>query len=224
MNDITPTTPPRRNRGGSPKQYSDLVRINATMAAELIARFGLDRVNRSPAKFDVKKLEALHFEHTRTLEPARFVERSVAALARAGIQTSSFPPEYVAAALETAREKGKLFKDLPAFVDFYFAPDDAVPVEPETRAKALSAAARTPLEKLSAAFGALAEFKAAPLEAALKALAAELGVKVGALVQPVRAACTGKSVGPSLYHLLEVLGRDRVQRRFAAALASLPAA
>lgn len=189
---------------------------------ELIARFGLDRVNRSPAKFDVKKLEALHFEHTRTLEPARFVERSVAALARAGIQTSGFPPGYVAAALETAREKGKLFKDLPAFVDFYFAPDDAVPVEPETRAKALSAAARTPLEKLSAAFGTLAEFKAAPLEAALKALAAELGVKVGALVQPVRAACTGKSVGPSLYHLLEVLGRERVQRRFAAALAQLP--
>jgi len=41
---------------------------------ELVARFGLDRVNRSPAKFDVKKLEALHFEHTRTLAPARFVE------------------------------------------------------------------------------------------------------------------------------------------------------
>ena len=191
---------------------------------ELIARFGLDRVNRSPAKFDVKKLEALHFEHTRTLEPARFVERGVAALERAGIPTSGFAPDYVAAALETAREKGKLFKDLPAFVDFYFAPDDAVPVEPETRAKALGAAARMPLEKLASAFGTLAEFQAAPLEVALKALAAELGVKVGALVQPVRAACTGKSVGPSLYHLLEVLGRDRVQRRFAAVLASLPAA
>jgi len=192
--------------------------------AELIVRFGLDRVNRSPAKFDVKKLEALHFEHTRIMEPARFVERGVAALSRAGIQTSGFAPEYIAAALETAREKGKLFKDLPVFVDFYFAPDDAVPVEAETRAKALSAAARMPLERLAAAFSALEEFKAAPLEAALKALAAELGVKVGALVQPVRAACTGKSVGPSLYHLLEVLGRDRVQRRFAAALASLPAA
>ncbi|MEY4691928.1 MAG: glutamate--tRNA ligase [Verrucomicrobiota bacterium] len=192
--------------------------------AELIARFGLDRVNRSPAKFDVKKLEALHFEHTRIMEPALFVERGVAALSRAGIQTSGFAPEYIAAALETAREKGKLFKDLPAFVDFYFAPDDAVPVEAETRAKALNAAARMPLERLAAAFGALAEFKAAPLEAALKALAAELGVKVGALVQPVRAACTGKSVGPSLYHLLEVLGRERVQRRFAAALSQLPQA
>jgi len=191
---------------------------------ELIARFGLDRVNRSPAKFDVKKLEALHFEHTRIMEPARFVERGVAALSRAGIPTAAFRPEYVAAALETAREKGKLFKDLPAFVDFYFAPDDAVPVDPETRAKALSVAARLPLEKLDAAFAALSEFQAPTLEATLKALAAELGVKVGALVQPVRVACTGKLVGPSLYHLLEVLGRERVQRRFAVALSQLPQA
>lgn len=192
--------------------------------SELIARFGLDRVNRSPAKFDVKKLEALHFEHTRIMEPARFVERGVAALARAGIPTAAFPPEYVAAALETAREKGKLFKDLPAFVDFYLAPDDAVPVEPETRAKALGASARAPLEKLVAALGSLADFRAADLEVAIKSLAAESGTKVGAWVQPARAACTGKSVGPSLYHLLEVLGRERVLRRFAAALAGLPAA
>ena len=191
---------------------------------ELVTRFGLDRVNRSPAKFDVKKLEALHFEHTRILEPARFVERGVAALARAGIPTAAFPPEYVAAALETAREKGKLFKDLPAFVDFYFAPDEAVPVDPETRSKALGASARAPLEKLAAALGSLADFRAADLEVAIKSLAAESGTKVGAWVQPARAACTGKSVGPSLYHLLEVLGRERVQRRFAAALAGLPAA
>lgn len=191
---------------------------------ELVTRFGLDRVNRSPAKFDVKKLEALHFEHTRIMEPARFVERGVAALARAGIPTAAFAPEYVAAALETAREKGKLFKDLPAFVDFYFAPDDQVPVDPETRAKALSASARAPLEKLAAAFGSLADFRAADLEVAIKSLAAESGTKVGAWVQPARAACTGKSVGPSLYHLLEVLGRERVLRRFAAALAGLPAA
>ena len=70
----------------------------------------------------------------------------------------------------------------------------------------------------------MSEFQAPALEATLKALAAELGVKVGALVQPVRAACTGKLVGPSLYHLLEVLGRDRVQRRFAVALSQLPQA
>ncbi len=189
--------------------------------AELVARFGLDRVNRSAAKFDAKKLEALHFEHTRILDPARFARTGVEFLAKAGIDTSGFAPGYVAAALETAREKGKLFKDLPPFVDFYFVSDEAVPIDPEAKAKALTASARPVLERLAASFAALPEFNAAALEATLKALAGELGVKVGALVQPCRVACTGKLVGPSLYHLLEVLGRDKVAKRFAAALAGL---
>lgn len=187
--------------------------------AELISRFELDRVNRSAAKFDAKKLEALHFEHTRVMDAKRFAQTGVEFLTKAGIQTSAFPETYVAAALETAREKGKLFKDLPPFVDFYFVPDDAVPMDAEAKAKALTPAAKPVLEKLATAFGALPEFNAASLEAALKALAAELGVKVGALVQPCRVACTGKLVGPSLYHLMEVLGRDKVAKRLAAALA-----
>jgi predicted RNA methylase len=51
--------------------------------------------------------------------------------------------------------------------------------------------------------------------------AATLGVKVGALVQPVRVACTGTMVGPSLYHLMEVLGRERVAHRMARAAAAI---
>jgi glutamyl/glutaminyl-tRNA synthetase len=187
--------------------------------AELISRFELDRVNRSAAKFDAKKLEALHFEHTRVMDAKRFAQTGAEFLTKAGIQTSAFPETYVAAALETAREKGKLFKDLPPFVDFYFVPDAAVPMDAEAKAKALTPAAKPVLEKLATAFGALPEFNAASLEAALKALAAELGVKVGALVQPCRVACTGKLVGPSLYHLMEVLGRDKVAKRLATALA-----
>ena len=50
-------------------------------------------------------------------------------------------------------------------------------------------------------------------EVTLKALAAELGVKTGELIHPCRVAVSGKSAGPSLYHMLEVLGRDRVLAR-----------
>jgi glutamyl/glutaminyl-tRNA synthetase len=88
----------------------------------------------------------------------------------------------------------------------------------EARAKALTPAALPLLQKLGERFAALPEFNAVSLEAALKALAIELGVKVGALVQPCRVACTGRLVGPSLYHLLEVLGREKVAKRIAAAL------
>jgi glutamyl-tRNA synthetase len=69
------------------------------------------------------------------------------------------------------------------------------------------------VEKLRDAFGKLATFDAASLEAALKATAAELGVKAGVLVHPVRLACTGNPSGPSLYHLLEVMGKEKVMAR-----------
>jgi len=69
------------------------------------------------------------------------------------------------------------------------------------------------------ALAALAPFGAATLESALKETARQLGLKAGVLVHPARLACTGKTAGPSLYHLLEVLGKERVLARFERALA-----
>jgi glutamyl-tRNA synthetase len=74
---------------------------------------------------------------------------------------------------------------------------------------------RERLRKLRDALARLAEFNAAAIEQTLKAVAVELGVKSGVLVHPVRLACTGNTAGPSLYHLMEVLGRDRVLKRLA---------
>jgi len=56
----------------------------------------------------------------------------------------------------------------------------------------------------------------------LKATAAALGVKVGALVHPTRLAITGSNAGPSLYHLLEILGKEKVLARLDRALNQLP--
>ena len=182
---------------------------------QIAPRFELSDINRANARFDLKKLEHFHFEHTRRLEPKRFVQLGVETLLKTGIPTAGFPPSYVAAALLTAQEKGKLFKELPTWTDFYFVADDAVVFDAEAKAKALTPATVPVLQQLGERFAALSEFNAASLEAALKALAVELGVKVGALVQPCRVACTGRLVGPSLYHLLEVLGREKVARRVA---------
>jgi glutamyl-tRNA synthetase len=194
--------------GWSPADGQELLTV-----AELVARFDLDRVNRAPARFDDKKLEALHFEHTRRMEPGRFGQMGRDYLRRSGIETAGYPETYVDAALETARDKGRLFKDLAGFVDFYFKPDAEIVVEMEAEAKALGEVQRGHLRRLLGAFEALPEFGAAALEAALKAVAKELEIKAGALTQPVRAACTGRLVGPSLYHLMEILGRERTLAR-----------
>ena len=60
----------------------------------------------------------------------------------------------------------------------------------------------------------------AEIETTLKSTAANLGVKVGAIVHPTRLAVTGSNVGPSLYHLLEVLGKEKVIARIDRALST----
>jgi glutamyl-tRNA synthetase len=59
----------------------------------------------------------------------------------------------------------------------------------------------------------LDDFTAAGIEKTLKAQAAEMGVKAGVLVHPTRLACTGATSGPSLYHLMEILGKETVLKR-----------
>ena len=77
------------------------------------------------------------------------------------------------------------------------------------------------LEKLRDAFVHAPAFNAESLEIALKETAKALGVKAGVLVHPCRLAVTGKTSGPSLYHLLQVLGKERVMARIEKALATI---
>jgi glutamyl-tRNA synthetase len=190
---------------------------------EAARQFRLEDVHRSNARFDMKKLEHFHFEHVRRLAPATFAALATEFLTRTqpALPVAAAPAAYREAALATVQEKGKLLRELPGWVDFYFLPDDALVVDAEARAKALTPAAKPLLGQLRERFAALPAFDAASLEAALKQLATDLGLKAGPLVQPCRVACTGRSVGPSLYHLMEILGRDRVLRRLDLAAASL---
>ena len=75
------------------------------------------------------------------------------------------------------------------------------------------------LKAVREGLSALEKFDVAGIEAALKTAAAKLGVKLGAIVHPTRLAATGSNVGPSLYHLLEVLGKEKVLARIDRALA-----
>jgi glutamyl-tRNA synthetase len=146
----------------------------------------------------------------------RFYEMSVHTLARAGIDTNKFDIAYVKTALDTCKGKIKTFRELPAYGGFYFS--DEIAYDREAASKSFVPENKPRLEKLRDAFAKADPFNAANLEAALKATATELGVKAGVLVHPVRLACTGNPSGPSLYHLLEVLGKQKMLERIERAL------
>jgi glutamyl/glutaminyl-tRNA synthetase len=125
---------------------------------------------------------------------------------------------YVKSALDTCRGKFRLFSELPAYAGFYF--QDVIAYDAEAAKKDFIPENKTRLAKLREALAALTSFDAISVEAALKTTAKELGVKVGVLVHPTRLALTGKTIGPSLYHLLEVLGKDKSLGRMEQAMAT----
>lgn len=200
--------------GWSPKDNTEKLSL-----AEVVERFDLPQILRHNAKFDFEKLTWLQGEYCRELPNDRFYEMCVHALAKAGIDTNTFDVNYVKAALDTCKGKIKTFSELPAYGGFYFR--DEISYDPEAAKKSFVPENKPRLEQLRAAFAAANPFNAATLESALKAAAAELGVKAGVLVHPVRLAVTGSPSGPSLYHLLEVMGREKVMERIEKALATM---
>jgi glutamyl-tRNA synthetase len=198
--------------GWSPKDNTEKMPLT-----EVIERFDLPQILRHNAKFDYEKLTWLQGEYCRDLPDDRFYELGVHTFAKAGVDTNKFPVAYVKAALDTCKGKIKTFNELPAYAGFYFRDDIAY--DPEAAKKSFVPENKPRLEKVRDAFGKLPAFDAANIEAALKTTAAELGVKVGVLIHPTRLATTGNPNGPSLYHLIEVLEKDRVIQRIEQALA-----
>ncbi len=200
--------------GWSPKGNREVVPLK-----EVIELFDLPQVLRHNARFDLDKLHWINGEYIKGMDAPRFGQLAQEALVAAGVSTAGCDAAYVAAAFATAKEKVKQFREIPAFTDFYFK--DAIVPDAEAAAKSFVPENKPRVEKLRAAFAQIAAFDAVSLEQTLKAICAELGVKAGVLVAPVRVACTGRSVGPSLYHLMEILGKERVLKRLDAALTKM---
>ena len=191
--------------------WSPMANTEKLSLAEVIERFDLPQILRHNAKFDFEKLTWLQGEYCRELPDERFYEMCVHALAKAGVDTNKFDVNYVKAALDTCKGKIKIFNELPAYAGFYFKDDLAY--DPEAAKKSFVPENKPRVEKLRDAFAKQTAFDATSIEIALKETAKELGVKVGVLIHPTRLATTGSPNGPSLYHLLEVMGKEKVMGR-----------
>jgi glutamyl-tRNA synthetase len=198
--------------GWSPKDNREKIEI------EEVARiFDLKNINRKAAVFDLDKCAWFSGEYMRELPPEEFVGMGAAFLEKKGT-TAGFAPEYVRAALATCVGKVRILAELPAYAGFYF--NDDFEYNPEGVAKNFTAENKPRLQAVREAFATVETFDAASLETALKATAAALGVKAGVLVHPTRLAVTGSNAGPSLYHLLEILGKEKTLARIDRGLAA----
>jgi nondiscriminating glutamyl-tRNA synthetase len=195
---------------------------------ELIERFRIESMGKSGAIFDTQKLNwmnGVYMQETYRRDPDRVVNLVLDHLRQAGLLDGEVTPDqraYVARIVDIMGERLRLPHDVVTYGDFFFRPD--VEYEPRAVEQYLRGSETGDLlRRLAQHLQAAPSFDRAAIEAAVRAAAAELGVESKAVIHPLRVALTGKTVGPGLFELIEVLGRDRVLSRLDRAIAFVQA-
>ncbi|MFN3707218.1 glutamate--tRNA ligase [Microcella sp.] len=191
---------------------------------EMVAAFDVANVNPNPARFDVKKAEAINGDHVRKLEIDDFVERSIPYCSGAGLFNDVPRPSERALLTRIAplvQERVTLLGEVPGLVAFLFTDDADLEIEADARAS-LGADAAAVLDAGITALESLDDFTPEPIEAALRAALIDgLGLKPRLAFGPLRVAVSGRRVSPPLFESMELLGKESTLTRLRALRASL---
>ncbi|MEE6272984.1 glutamate--tRNA ligase [Georgenia sp. MJ206] len=182
---------------------------------EMVAAFDVADVNPNPARFDVKKAEAINAAHLRLLDAEDFRARVVPYLHGAGLLSAAsladLRPEeqdVLVQATPLVQERMTMLGEAPGMLGFLFVADADLAVEPAALT-ALREEAPAVLDASIAALEPLDDFTTAAVEATLRAAIVEgMGVKPKFAFAPLRTAITGRRVSPPLFESMEILGRE----------------
>lgn len=184
---------------------------------ELVEKFSIERCQKNPAVFDSEKLKWMNGEYLRKLSPKDLFEKAKPFLEKAGLMGEN--PEMLFKAVAIEQEKYKLLSEIPGLIDFFFR--DVVFDEKSVEKVLLKEGAAVVLEKLAKDLAGLADWKEPALEARIRAFCDTNGYKPGQVFHPIRVAVSGRQQGPTLFGMLELLGKDKVIARADAARAMI---
>ncbi|MBI1401738.1 MAG: glutamate--tRNA ligase [Porphyrobacter sp.] len=173
--------------------------------AEAVELFDLDGVGKSPSRFDMKKLENLNGHYLREADDARLAALVAARIGEAG------DAALLERAMPVLKVRAKNLNELAEGAGFLFARRPLAMTE--KAAQLLEGDARALLRTIHERLAGENDWTSEALEATTKALAEELGLGLGKLAQPMRAALTGTTTSPGIFDVLVLLGRDEALAR-----------
>lgn len=190
---------------------------------QMIDNFSLERVTKSAASFDPKKLWAFQDHYMQQLTVGEKVERMLPFLMRARLmaageeqQASNLLAKIVAAAGDRLKVAG----DILAYADFFFLADDAYPFdEPAVKKHLAKPESTARLGRFRDRLAQLDAFDVETLERTMHEFLVTEQIKISEVIHAIRVAVTGKAVGPGLYDCLALLGKERTLSRLSRAIA-----
>ena len=186
---------------------------------EMIAAFDLPQIGRSPARFDVAKLENLNGHYIRQSSDADLmaaIEWLLPYLPDGPALAAKLTPklrEQWLAAMPSLKERAKTLLDLIAGAHFLIA-DRPIPLDDKATAM-LTFGAKGLLAEVGAELTAVEPWTPEATEQAVRTFAERKGTKLGAVAQPLRAALTGRTTSPGIFEVLSVLGKAESLARLA---------
>jgi glutamyl-tRNA synthetase len=182
---------------------------------DLIEHFSWERVSLGGPVFDLEKLTWLNGKYIREVfTPADLAARATPFLERAGFDVSD--AKYVSSVVHVLRERFNLLSELPEKAAYFFNEPNLQALEDKPRAKLEEGKVHMP--GLLAVLEAAGAWDHTTLEPLVKTFAESTGAKLGAVMQPLRVALTGRLESPGMFELLEVLGREKTLERIKHAL------
>lgn len=176
---------------------------------QAIEWFDLDHVHRSPARFDFAKLENVNAHYMKEADSQRLVDLVVPFIEKKGIKVDDLGRQRLLAGMDELKNRAKTLLQMADEGAFYCK---SVPLDFDDKAKAnLDPSV---LRILADKFNQLENFTPESIEAACKEVANDLqGGKLGKVAMPLRAALTGTTVSPSVFHAAVILGKDETLAR-----------
>jgi nondiscriminating glutamyl-tRNA synthetase len=177
--------------------------------SEIVERFLLERVSKSPSVFDAERLDWLGAHYIKNMTAGRLVDGVLPYLRERGCDTSDL--DLVARAVEANKHRVKRFADLAEEASAYLG--SARALAPGLASKLRGPGAAKALDLFIAALEAMAEGDKEAVRAALARVLEESGMKRGEVFMPLRIALTASQKGPEIPAVVEVLGRERALAR-----------
>jgi glutamyl-tRNA synthetase len=184
--------------------------------SEMAAAFDVSDVNPNPARFDLKKAEAINAAHIRLLDPADFRERLLAPLQQAAVISTPATDAQLAIISQAApliQERITVLGECVGMLEFLFQSAEQIVIEEDAKktlpdnSKEIVAAAILALTKLD-------EFQTEKIQQQLnQALIDDLGEKPRNAFGPLRTALSGRRVSPPLFESMEILGKAETLKR-----------
>jgi glutamyl-tRNA synthetase len=190
---------------------------------EMVEKFDIKDVNPNPARFDLKKAEAINAAHMRLLSIDDMTDRVLPFLKAAGVVSDPVDDadaQLLEQAMPLVAERINKLTEAVDMLGFLFVADADFTVDPADAEKLLNDDGKAVVQASYGALSGLSEWSTGAIQEALQAkLVEELDLKPRNAFGPVRVAVTGRRVSPPLFESMELLGRERSLGRLQAALA-----